>query len=224
MAKRYKRSISDVKISSKDKLFKQVQRDVIEANRRLDKLSRGYDVGRAVRNPKTGRFERKTKEKQIISYTTGTWASKKLMNRLDSATMNAWQNGRVKINKNMTMTQLKAVQKATGQFLKSKTSSIKGIESTKKETIKSIKESLSDDMESKVTDEDAEFYYDMLGEDDFDFFADKIGASTLWTLIDEAITSNASESGWINILSRYIMLDDIDIKAKAINLYNKYIG
>ena len=56
----------------------------------------------------------------------GTYASKKLINRIDTKTLKAWdKKGRIKINKNLTNTQLKAVQKATDQFMKSKTSSIK---------------------------------------------------------------------------------------------------
>ena len=154
----------------------------------------------------------------------GPWASKKLVNRIDTKVLKAW-NKKVKIqlNKNLTNTQLKAIQKATDQFLKSKTSTIKGIRDTESATIKSIQATLSDEKRGLVTKEDAEFYYDMFGNDDFNFFADKIGASTLWMLIDEAIENNDSEDDWISRLGRYITLDDLDIRDRAIRLYNKYI-
>ena len=74
-----------------------------------------------------------------------------------------------------------------------------------------------------MTEEDAEFYYDMLGDDDFDYFADKIGASTLWQLIDEAIEMNDTEDSWLNRLGNYITLNDLDIRDRAIRLYNKYV-
>ena len=63
----------------------------------------------------------------------------------------------------------------------------------------------------------------MLGDDDFDYFADKIGASTLWQLIDEAIEMNDTEDSWLNRLGNYITLNDLDIRDRAIRLYNKYV-
>ena len=154
----------------------------------------------------------------------GTWASKKLANRIDTKVLKAWsKQGKIKLNKNLTNSQLKAIQKATDQFLKSKTSTIKGIRDTEESTIKAIQATLSDEMRGKVTKEDAEFYYDMFGNNDFNYFADKIGASTLWMLIDEAIEANDSEESWIARLGLYITLEDLDVRAKAIRLYNKYI-
>lgn len=154
----------------------------------------------------------------------GTWASKKLINRIDTKLLNAWsKQGKIKINRALTNTQLKAIQKATDQFLKSKTSTIKGIRETEDSTIKSIQATLSDEKRGLVTIEDAEFYYDMFGNDDFNYFADQIGASTLWQLIDEAIENNDSENDWINRLGRYITLNDLDVRERAIRLYNKYI-
>lgn len=154
----------------------------------------------------------------------GTWASKKLINRIDTKVLNAWsKQGKIKLSRNLTNTQIKAIQKATDQFLKSKTSTIKGIRETEDSTIKSIQATLSDEKRGLVTREDAEFYYDMFGNDDFDYFAEKIGASTLWQLIDEAIENNDSEDDWISRLGRYITLNDLDVRERAIRLYNKYI-
>lgn len=154
----------------------------------------------------------------------GTWASKKLINRIDTKTLKAWdKTGKIKINKNLNNTQLKAIQKATDQFLKSKTSTLKGIRDTESATIKSIQATLSDEKRGLVSKEDAEFYYDMFGNDDFNYFADKIGASTLWMLIDEAIENNDSEDDWLSRLGRYITLEDLDIRERAVRLYNKYI-
>ena len=42
-------------------------------------------------------------------------------------------------------------------------------------------------------------------------------------LIDEAIENNDSEDDWISRLGMYITLNDLDIRDRAIRLYNKYI-
>ena len=223
MAKRYKRTSSSKSIN-KNQLYKQVQKQVIETNRRLEKLSRGYDVNKAVRNPKTGKFERASKEVKRVSYERGTWASKKLINRLETSTLDAWSSGRVKISQNMTITQLRAVQKATNQFLSSKTSSLKGIQSVKESTKASLKATLSDEDMEEITEDEVETMYSMLSDDDFKFLSDKVGASTAWSLIEDAKESNDTEKGWINRLNRYAFeINDVDMRAKALAIYNKYI-
>ena len=223
MAKRYKRTSSSIN-SSKNQLYKQVQKQVIETNRRLEKLSRGYDINKAVRNPKTGRFERASKEVKRVSYERGTWASKKLINRLETSTLDAWSGGKVKISKDMTITQLRAVQKATSQFMASKTSTLKGIQSVKESTKASLKATLSDEDLEEITEDEVETMYNMLSDTDFRFLSDKVGASTAWSLIEDAKESNDTENGWINRLKRYAFeINDVDMKAKALAIYNKYI-
>lgn len=184
--------------SQKSQLFKETLKLVKQANSRLTKLRQsGYD--------------------------TGTWSSKKLNARLQTNKIGAWHRGRIKVNENMTDTQLKAIQKASSQFLSSKTSTPKGIGQVKKKTLESLKQTLATEDKGKLTTEDAEFYYDMLGTDDFDNFSDKIGASTLWIQIDEAIEQGDSEESWISRLSRYTEINDEDTRDRAIRLYNKYI-
>lgn len=223
MAKRYKRTSSSIN-SNKNQLYKQVQKQVIETNRRLEKLSRGYDVNKAVRNPKTGRFERTSKEVKRVSYEKGTWASKKLINRLETSTLDAWSGGKVKISKDMTITQLTALQKATSQFIASKTSTLKGIQSVKESTKASLKVTLSDEDLKEITEDEVETMYNMLSDTDFKFLYDKVGASTAWSLIEDAKESNDTEKGWINRLKRYAFeINDVDMKAKALAIYNKYI-
>lgn len=223
MAKRYKKTISN-KNNIKSDLYKQVQKQVRETNKRLEKLSRGYDVNKAVRNPKTGRFERVSKEVKRVSYDAGTWASKKLINRLETSTLDAWAKGRVIIRENMTITQLRAVQKATSQFMASKTSTLKGIQSVKESTKESLKATLSDEDLGEITDSEVETMYNMLSDNDFRFLSDKVGASTAWSLIEDAKENNDTEKGWINRLNRYAFeINDVDIRNKALEIYNKYI-
>ena len=192
-------NIKTTKVNTKSQTFKETLKLAKQVNSRISQLNKH-------------------------GYSTGTWASKKLNTRLQTSKIGAWHRGRVRVKESMSETQLKAIQKASRQFLDSKTSTYKGINKVKKNTIKSLASTLSDEDKGKLSDEDAEFYYDMLGENDFDYFADKIGASTLWTLIDDAITEGDSKDGWLDRLGRYITLNDEDVRNKAIRLYNKYIG
>ena len=187
------------------KLYNQVKIQIDKANKRLRQLER------------TGNYY--------------SYASKKLFNRLDTETLNALQKTRkgkviksIKLPVSVTNTQLIAVQRATKQFLKSVTSTNKGIQSVKKSSIDAIKRTMSEENARKVNDEDAEFYYDMLGESDFDYFADKIGASKLWILIDTAIVGNWTQEKWLSTLNQYVNFEnDADVRERAIRLYEKYI-
>lgn len=193
-----KRSITK-KLSNKEtsrNLEKETRKLVSKANARLDSLQR--------------RFK------------SGTWASKKLANRLSSNKLNMWtKKGKIKIGKNPTKAQLIGLNKAINQFLNSQTSTKKGISSWKKNQIESIKLNRSDDPD--FTEEDAEDFFEMFGDNDFDFFASKIGASALQEIIYDAMRENDSEDEFIARLSLYIEINDLDIREKAIRLYEKYV-
>lgn len=178
-------------------LYKETLKQVRETNARLSSLERRYK--------------------------TGTWASKKLMNRLDTLSLKAWtKGGKVKISPSMSKTKLAAIHKATSQFLASKTSTKTGIKSVRNKTIESLKESLSLD-DKKVSDADAEAMYDMLGNNDFDDIASQIDASELWALIDYTKEKNLSENEFVSLLVKYGMSNDLDMREKAQRLYQRYV-
>lgn len=188
-------------------LYRDVQAQVNEVNKRLRNLKREGEYG--------------------------SWASKKLFNRLDDSAMNVLKYNRkgknkevlqIKLNKNLTNTNLIDIQKSTSQFLKSKTSTIRGIESTKKKTIESIRKTLNERDGAKVTEEDAKFYYELLDNNDFREYVDKIGASSMWNLVDTSIEKLDNQKDWIARLNMYAMtMNDKDMRNRAKNLYNKYI-
>ena len=141
-------------------------------------------------------------------YKSGTWASKKLMNRLDTETLKAWQGGKIKIPTKISQTKLAAINKATRQFLQSKTSTKKGINDVKKETMKSLKATLSSDTK-KYTDDEIETMYNMLGDKDFSDLTQKIDTSDLWVFIDNAIEKDLNEDEFLNtLLSHKESFDD----------------
>ena len=184
---------------SSDKLERDTRKLVNKANARLDSLQRRYK--------------------------SGTWASKKLANRLSSNKMRMWsKSGKIKLGKNPTKSQLLAVNKAVDQFLKSSTSTKKGINEVRKKTIESLRGTLSTEDE-EMSYEDAEKFYEMFGEDNFSNIADKIGASALQAVIEDAIEENDSENDFIKRLEIYggMSMNDLDIRSSAKVLYDKYV-
>lgn len=156
---------------------------------------------------------------------SNTWASKKLANRLDTETLKAWdKSGKIKINKRMTNTQLLAIQKKTNQFMTSKTSKVSGIKDVRSATIESLRATFSKD--EKLSDIEVETAYDMLADKDFDYFnnEDRVGASTLWALIEDAIEYEQNEDTFLNrLLNIYESSNDLDARERAKRLYEKYV-
>lgn len=196
------RKVKNMMVKSTDYYLKEIRKLVGETNKRLKLLERYYKVG--------------------------TWASKSLKNKLSIYKVKAWtKSGRVKLKKGLTKPQLTGLHKALTSFLNSKTSTREGIEDVKRQQIENIKNrlSLDDEKAKEVTDEEAEFFYDMFGDSDFVFLAEKIGASALQAAIEDAIEANDSEDMFIQRLEWYggVEMQDLDIREKAIRIYNKYV-
>lgn len=156
-------------------------------------------------------------------YSSGTWSSKKLFNRVNTTKIgNPVKNNRIMPNESMNNTQLIYLQKAMNQFLNSKTSTKKGIKDVAEETKKSLKAALSIDDED-ITDVDIDEMYEMLANDDFDFFNEKIGASAMWITIEDAKEVDETEDNFINRLELYMDLPDEEARTRARRLYNKYV-
>lgn len=180
------------------KLEKETRKLVSKANARLDSLQRRYK--------------------------SGTWATKKLANRLSTNKMRMWNKGKIKVGKNPTKQQLIAVNKAASQFLQSATSTKKGISKTRQKTIESLRGTLSTETK-EMSYEDAEKFYEMFGEDNFSNIADKIGASALQAVIEDGIEENDTEDSFIKRLELYggLSMNDLDIRQSAKELFAKYV-
>ena len=196
-----KKSITRRLSTTKDsqRLERETRKLVNKANARLDSLQRRYK--------------------------SGTWASKKLANRLSSNKMNMWsKQGKIKLGKNPSKQQLIAINKAVNQFLQSQTSTKKGISKTRQKTIESLRGTLSTE-DNEMSYEDAEKFYEMFGEDNFSNIADKIGASALQAVIEDAIEENDSSNDFMKRLETYagLSMNDLDLRESARVLFEKYV-
>lgn len=179
-------------------LERETRRLVNKANARLDSLQRRYK--------------------------SGTWASKKLANRLSSNKMKMWSRGKIKMGSNLTKTQMIGLNKAINQFLASATSTKKGIKKTREKTIESLQATLSTE-DDEMSFEDAESFYEMFGDNDFNYIRDYVPASTLQACIEDAIEESDSENDFIKRLEDYsdVSFNDLDMRDRAKSLFEKYV-
>ena len=174
---------------STSSLRSQVKRQVNKANSRLKSLIR--DVNKGVYNPKTKRFERKgtitiidkngnirkVKSTNIKDY-RGKFASKKL-EELES--FNKKLN-KIELSGNESRDELLEINKLTENFLKSKTSTLSGIE----EVEKGIKENISAKLdEFDMTPSEVDSLYTLYDDKDFVALRKYLDPSELQALMME---------------------------------------
>lgn len=205
--KRFRSKARGVQIvkSERQKLYANTKSTIDEVNKRLRNL-----------------------EKQGLK---GTWASKKLFDRLDmkdGVEIKRDKRGtRLVVNKDLTNTELRLINKASKQFLASKTSTTRGINKVKNETLETLKRTLPIGIKN-IDESEVEMYYNMLNDKDFRQFADKGKASTLWNLMadykdmidateldnlsinDSIELYNTTKESFINSVSKHlnIQMDD----------------
>lgn len=170
-------------------LRKQVKSQVNRTNTRLKGLLK--DTNKGVYNPKTKRFERKgtitiidrdgqrrkVKTTNVKDY-RGTFASKKL-EELDSFNKKA---NKIELTGNESKEELMKINKLTENFLKSKTSTIKGIEEVEKE----IKNNMSARLdEYDMTPSEIDSLYKLYDDKDFTALRKYLDPSELQALMME---------------------------------------
>jgi len=169
-------------LTEKQKLYRQTKQQVDIVNKRL-------------RNLEKGGF-------------TGTWASGKLINRLNVKKLKGKKllttKGvtRVKISKDLSTTNLIAINQATRQFLESKTSTTRGIKETRKSVIKSLKKTFGD-MNNEIDYKQAELMYNLFDETDFEDVSRYSNASVVWTVLTGYIKKEINEETLLDQLQRY---------------------
>ena len=215
-------------------LRQRVESKVDQVNRRLARLDRGVDVNRAVRNPRTGRFERKgsitfindkgrrvtVAQKNIVSY-KGSFASKKL-SMVDQYNENT---NRITLRGNESYQELIELDRATKKFLQSKTSTISGI----KEVEKNIKQNIENKLdEFDLSKQEIETLYNFFEDEDFAYIRKYIDPSDLWVFIENAKQRNMYVDDWIKNIEDYIGSEafgrDEDLRDRLVNIYNKAMG
>lgn len=115
-----------------------------------------------------------------------TWATKYLKEKLATEPLQAWTiSGRVKSNKSMTVTQMKATIKATKEFLNSSISTKRGIKKAKQKAIKTLKTRFSTDV-SEISYEEAEALVNFFDDKEVNGITNFIPGSTVTGIIEEA--------------------------------------
>lgn len=119
-----------------------------------------------------------------------TWATKYLKEKLAVEPLQAWTlSGRVRVNKSMTVQQMKATIKATKEFLNSSISTRRGIKKAKQKAIKTLKIRFSTDV-SDITYKEAEALTMFFEDSEVNKITNFIPGSDVLAVIEEAREQN----------------------------------
>ena len=167
----------------------------------------------------------------------GSWGVRYLYDDIDNSVVNGISqiSGKVQIKKNMTPAQLKAIDKAVTKFLNNKkTSTLRGINETKKAIRDGIKKSLSNPNpeynrgEVTISDKDAQTLYSFLEDKTLRSTMEKIGASDVWNYLMNAKEhqQKGDEFGLQDFLrdiqNHSEVMPDSDMLEDLEIIYNKY--
>lgn len=166
-------------------------------------------------------------------YGESSWAINQLYERIDNDNIRGISalTGNIRVDKNMSDIQLKAIKKATEIFLdpkKTQTSTLRGITKAINNMQDALKKHYSDfDPKNPkiLTDRDAEKLYNIVENKDIRSTVEQIGASETWTRTLRAKEQNLSKDKFIDLFrNTKIDINDVDIQADLERIYNMYMS
>lgn len=149
----------------------------------------------------------------------GHYSSKELLNKLSTNINLVNKQGYIELRDNISTTELVAFRKASEEFIKSKTSTKKGIKAVKDKTIDTLRKTLSTP-DVKLTKKQAEAYYNLFKNKNFDDLAQKIGASTLFETVAISKERSFTENDFVEYLEMIsYSINDEELQEDARALY-----
>ena len=160
-------------------------------------------------------------------YGESSWGINNLYNKLNNDVFKGvTKSGKIRLNKSMSDIQLKAIEKATTNFLNNKkTSTLTGIKGVVKDVKSSLKATYGD-MGNKLTNKEVNMLYDLVEDKDKRSITEQIGASDLWATIIQAKEQKLDYNRFEDLISKRSSTDinDLDTKAFLEDIYNRYIS
>ena len=223
---------------NKNDLYKKTVKLARETNKRLKRLEKGIDINKGRYNPKTKLFERvgtvtitnkkgkkiNLKTKKIVRFKSGTWASKKLYEKIGDYIT----NNQISVPPKANRTQLISLNKAMRNFLDSKTSTVAGIREIERQQKDNISNILGDFDSDEISNDEIETLYDFFEDKDFNNVTKEknIMPSDMWITLTTAKEEKWTKEKYLKNIYNYnpdLDMNDLDLKESLISIYNKYM-
>lgn len=126
-----------------------------------------------------------------------------------------------------TIAEQRLIHKKFTTFLKSKVSSVLGIQKARKNMEKSLSETLQGQLDREVDQDDIDRFIEIAEYADQanqESILDKIDPSTFNMLVNVAREQNYSLPQWVNLLKDYVQINNDYMRKEAEELYYKYVA
>jgi len=147
-------------------------------------------------------------------YGKDSWASTNLKKTLNRKMIQGLSvDGKIRADESMSLSQLRAVEKATQNFLQAKSSTYKGIKKIKTSVIATFRTKYGDvdnNKLQKLSLEDAQLLYSILEDEETAKIVENLGSSRMLTLVSSNIKSGASKEDYYKSLSNIIDVSTLD--------------
>lgn len=115
------------------------------------------------------------------------------------------------------------LQKQLKTFLESETATTTGVRRKRERVRKNIRKGLGELVDRRLTNKDVDDFYDLLYDEDFKYFSDKMSESDIYALLDEAKEENRNVRGFIKKLeTEQMTMNSAEAQEKAKRLYRKF--
>lgn len=159
----------------------------------------------------------------------GTYASRRLLRNVVNAknirySRKSKNRIRVKNMIDLKTSEKRLILKNLEKFNKSKTSSNLGVKRTREEIRKEVAYNLGKNKGMKIDDADVEKFFDLVYDEDFRYFADKIEDSEAFIILKEVENRNGGKFELGKLLKTHMSLNSEEARNAAKKLYEKYVN
>jgi hypothetical protein len=181
-----------------DQLYRELVRKVGQANKRLREIKREFG--------------------------TLGWAGSKLKEKTEFNLVNTWRSSKgIKVSKNLSEQQMLATLNEINKFLKSKTSTVKGIKQTMKKQQETLRNTFKQ-FDIDITPEESQNLYKMFDDKDFSILYQYIDPSELYVIVLDAKDNGDTEAQFIKRIESYgVDGQDLELRQAILNLYYRWV-
>ena len=185
-----------------EQLYRELVRKVGQANKRLREIRREFG--------------------------TLGWAGSKLKEKTEFNLVNTWRSSKgIKVSKSLSEPQMLATLNEINKFLKSKTSTVKGIKQTMKKQEKTLQNTFKQ-YGINITVEESQTLFQLFEDTDYSWLYQYLDPSELEIIIQEAREFGDNLEQFINRLINYGVpaeeFQDLDKRESVIKLYNRWVA
>ena len=157
-------------------------------------------------------------------YGEGSWALSDLYRKIDDNIVNGISilTGNIRIDKGMSDIQLKSIEKATNDFLSSKTSTLRGAKQVIRKTKDKIRQNYGRKGE-ELSDEEVGRLYNLVEDKTFRSFVEEMDPSKVWARLIQAKRQGLGKDEFATLFENIANIKDETVRDYLYDIYDRFM-